>query len=443
MIPAVAKATDAPYGKTCPGGFKDRTPETPDNQAHSISTGMTDTKRVLLIISGGIAAYKSLTLIRRLKERGIAVRCVLSVAATKFVTPLTVGALSGDKVYTDLFSLTDEQAMGHIRLSREADLVVVAPASADLLAKAANGLADDLASTILLATDKPVLVAPSMNVEMWEHPATQRNLATLAADGVRQVGPERGDLACGELGAGRVAEPDHILSSIEALLEDTSTSLRSVRTLVTSGPTHEPIDPVRYLGNYSSGKQGHAIAQALVSLGAEVTLVTGPTKEPDPPNARVIHIQTAEEMLAACLKTLPVDVAICAAAVSDWRASVQANQKMKRSGNIQHIELVENPDILGRLSAAQLNRPTLVVGFAAETESVVENAKKKRLAKGCDWIIANDVSHETGVFGGTHNRVHVIDEAGVENWPSASKVTIAGRLAARIASEIAHKSIDA
>jgi phosphopantothenoylcysteine decarboxylase/phosphopantothenate--cysteine ligase len=402
---------------------------------------MTDTKRILLIISGGIAAYKSLTLIRRLRERNIAVRCVLSVAAAKFVTPLTVGALSGDKVYTDLFSLTDEQEMGHIRLSREADLVVVAPASADLLAKAANGLADDLASTILLATDKPVLIAPSMNTEMWEHPATQRNLAILAGDGVHRVGPDEGDLACGEIGAGRVAEPDNILATIEAMLAGTLSDLASVRALVTSGPTQEPIDPVRYIGNRSSGKQGYAIAQALAALGAEVTLITGPTKEPDPLRARVIRIQTAEEMLAACLKALPVDVAVCAAAVSDWRASVPANQKIKRSGKPQHLELIENPDILGRLSAAQPNRPTLVVGFAAETESVIENATKKRLTKGCDWIIANDVSQKSGVFGSTHNKVHVIDEIGVEDWPVASKAVIAERLAARIASKIACRSI--
>lgn len=402
---------------------------------------MTDTKRILLIISGGIAAYKSLTLIRRLRERNIAVRCVLSVAAAKFVTPLTVGALSGDKVYSDLFSLTDEQEMGHIRLSREADLVVVAPASADLLAKAANGLADDLASTILLATDKPVLIAPSMNTEMWEHPATQRNLAILAGDGVHRVGPDEGDLACGEIGAGRVAEPDNILATIEAMLAGTLSDLASVRALVTSGPTQEPIDPVRYIGNRSSGKQGYAIAQALAALGADVTLITGPTKEPDPLRARVIRIQTAEEMLAACLKALPVDVAVCAAAVSDWRASVPANQKIKRSGKPQHLELIENPDILGRLSAAQPNRPTLVVGFAAETESVIENATKKRLTKGCDWIIANDVSQKSGVFGSTHNKVHVIDEIGVEDWPVASKAVIAERLAARIASKIACRSI--
>ena len=402
---------------------------------------MTDTKRVLLIISGGIAAYKSLTLIRGLRERNIAVRCVLSVAAAKFVTPLTVGALSGDKVYTDLFSLTDEQEMGHIRLSREADLVVVAPASADLLAKAANGLADDLPSTILLATDKPVLIAPSMNTEMWEHPATQRNLAILAGDGVHRVGPDEGDLACGEIGAGRVAEPDNILTTIEAMLAGTSSDLASVRALVTSGPTQEPIDPVRYIGNRSSGKQGHAIAQALGTLGAEVTLITGPTKEHDPLRTRVIRIQTAEEMLAACLSVLPVDVAVCAAAVSDWRASVPASKKIKRNGKPQHLELIENPDILGRLSATQPNRPTLVVGFAAETESVIENATKKRLAKGCDWIVANDVTEESGVFGSTHNKVHVIDEIGVEDWPVASKAVIAERLAARIVSKIACKSI--
>ena len=402
---------------------------------------MTQTKRVLLIISGGIAAYKTLTLIRRLREHEIAVRCVLSNAATKFVTPLTVGALSGGKAYTDLFSLTDEQEMGHIRLSREADLLVVAPASADLIAKAANGLADDLASTVLLATDKPVLMAPSMNTEMWQHPATQRNLSILANDGVRFVGPSAGDLACGEVGPGRLTEPDEIFATIEEMLAGVSQDLASVSTLVTSGPTQEPIDPVRYLGNRSSGKQGHAIAQALANLGADVTLITGPTSESDPTRTKVIHIQTAEQMLAACLEILPVDVAVCAAAVSDWRTSLPANNKIKRTGKTHHLELIENPDILARLSVSTPTRPALVVGFAAETESVIENAVKKRLSKGCDWIVANDVSQEFGVFGGTQNKVHLIDEAGTEDWPATSKIIIAERLAARIASKINRMSV--
>ena len=402
---------------------------------------MTHTKRVLLIISGGIAAYKSLTLIRRLREHEIGVRCVLSKAATQFVTPLTVGALSGGKTYTDLFSLTDEQEMGHIRLSREADLIVVAPASADLIAKAANGLADDLASTVLLATDKPVLMAPSMNTVMWHHPATQRNFSTLAKDGVRFMGPGEGDLACGEVGPGRVSEPDEIFAMVEKMLSGGSQDLASVSTLVTSGPTQEPIDPVRYIGNRSSGKQGHAIAKALANLGADVTLVTGPTSESDPIHTKVVHIQTAEQMLAACLETLPVDVAVCAAAVSDWRTSLPANNKIKRSGKTRRLELIENPDILARLSASTSTRPALVVGFAAETESVVENAVKKRLNKGCDWIVANDVSQEFGVFGGTQNKVHLIDEAGTEDWPATSKTIIAERLAERIAAKIGHKSI--
>ena len=402
---------------------------------------MTHTKSVLLIIAGGIAAYKSLTLIRKLREHEIAVRCVLSKAATQFVTPLSVGALSGGKAYTDLFSLTDEQEMGHIRLSREADLIVVAPASADLIAKAANGLADDLASTVLLATDKPVLMAPSMNTEMWQHPATQRNLSVLAKDGVRFVGPGEGDLACGEVGPGRLTEPDEIFATVNKMLAGVSQDLTSVSTLVTSGPTQEPIDPVRYIGNRSSGKQGHAIAQALANLGANVTLVTGPTNEPDPTHTKVVHIQTAEQMLAACLETLPVDVAVCAAAVSDWRTSVPANNKIKRNSKTHHLELIENPDILARLSASTPTRPALVVGFAAETETVIENAVKKRLSKGCDWIMANDVSQEFSVFGSTQNKVHLIDEGGTEDWPATSKTVIAERLAERIASKIGHKSI--
>ena len=403
---------------------------------------MLENKRILLIISGGIAAYKSLELIRRLTDRGAAVRCVLTAGGAQFVTPLAVASLAGDKVYTELFSLTDESEMGHIRLSREADLVVVAPASADLMAKMANGLADDLASTVLLATDKPVLIAPAMNTQMWAHPATQRNFAVLRNDGVRHIGPNAGDLACGEVGAGRMAEPDEILAAIEAFFAATGEGrLSAVRALVTSGPTHEAIDPVRYIANRSSGKQGHAIAAALGNLGADVTLVTGPTGEPDPAGADVVRIETAQQMLAACQKALPVDVAVCAAAVSDWRMATPGNQKIKRDGATPALDLVENPDILKTLSAKGRKRPALVVGFAAETEAVIDNATRKRKAKGCDWIVANDVSPETGVFGGDDNHVHVIDAGGVETWPAATKKDIATRLAARIAETIEAKGI--
>ena len=402
---------------------------------------MADTRSVLLIIAGGIGAYKSLVLIRRLRERGFSVRCVLTAAATRFVTPLTVGALSGEKVYTDLFSLNDEQEMGHIRLSRESDLVVVAPATADLIAKAACGLADDLASTILLATDKPVLLAPAMNKEMWDHPATKRNMARLENDGLHRVGPNTGDLACGEVGDGRVAEPEEILKAIEILVTGKTGKLSAVRTLVTSGPTIEPLDPVRFIGNRSSGKQGHAIAQALSNLGAEVTLVTGPTKEPDPSHAKVIRIETAEQMLSACIRCLPVDVAVCAAAVSDWRAMTPKNQKIKRNGKTRRLELIENPDILAYLSADNSARPRLVIGFAAETESVLENAKKKLLAKGCDWIIANDVSAGSRVFGSEENTVYIVDKQRCESWPKASKTTVAEHIAARIASEVVSEPI--
>ena len=399
-----------------------------------------DGKRVLLIVAGGVAACKSLDLVRLLRARGAAVRCVLTAAGAEFVTPLSLAALSGDKVHGDLFSLTDESEMGHIRLSREADLVAVAPATADLMAKMAHGLADDLATAALLATDKPVLLAPSMNAQMWAHPATRRNAATLAADGVHRVGPDDGALACGETGAGRMAEPADIVSAIERLLaregEEPAARgrLDGLRALVTSGPTVEPIDPVRYIANRSSGKQGHAIACALGDAGAEVVLVTGPTAQPDPPGARVAHVETAGEMLAACRDALPVDVAVCAAAVADWRAAAPGNRKLKRNGARRRtLELVANPDILATLSEPGESRPALVVGFAAETDEVVANAGAKRAAKGCDWIVANDVSPGTGVFGGERNRVHVIDGAGVETWETAPKDEVARRLGARIA----------
>ncbi len=397
---------------------------------------MLDGKRILLIISGGIAAYKSLELIRRLRERGAEVRCVLSAGGAEFVTPLSVASLSGEKVYSELFSLTDESEMGHIRLSREADLVVVAPASADLLAKMATGLADDLASTALLATDKPVLVAPAMNARMWEHPATRRNLRTLEADGVLRVGPEAGDLACGEEGEGRMAEPAQILAAIEQALPG-ERPLGGKRALVTSGPTQEAIDPVRYISSRSSGKQGHAIAAACARLGAEVTLVSGPTGQPDPAGVRVVRIESAAEMHAACEKALPVDVAVCAAAVADWRVARPRGHKLKKDGGPPKLELVENADILAALSAAGNRRPTLVVGFAAETEKVVKNAVAKRAQKGCDWIVANDVSPRTGTLGGDRNAVHLITADGVERWPKMSKAAVAERLAARFAEHLA------
>lgn len=398
-------------------------------------------RRILLIVSGGIAAYKTLDLIRRLRQAGAAVRCVLTRGGAQFVTPLSLAALSEDKVYQDLFSLTDESEMGHIRLSREADLVVVAPASADLLAKMAAGLADDLASTLLLATDKPVLVAPAMNVRMWEHPATQDNMRRLEERGIRRVGPEAGDLACGETGAGRMAEPEAILAAIADLL-GAARPLAGRRALVTSGPTFEPIDPVRFIGNRSSGKQGHAIARALAALGAEVTLVTGPVALADPDGVTAVHVETAEDMLAACQAALPADVAVCAAAVADWRVAAPAASKHKKADGKPPpaLELVPNPDILATLSAPGPRRPRLVVGFAAETESVVDNAVAKRARKGCDWIVANDVSAAAGTFGGEENAVHLVTGTGVEDWPRASKAAVAERLAARVAEALAESA---
>ena len=391
-------------------------------------------KRVLLVVSGGIAAYKTLSLIRRLREHGATVTCILTKAGAEFVTPLSLASLSENKVYGELFSLTDESEMGHIELSRAADLVVVAPASADLLAKMANGQADDLASTALLATDKRVLVAPAMNVRMWEHPATQANLKTLTDRGVLTVGPNEGPMACNEFGFGRMAEPEEILAAIERFFA-TGARLSGRRALVTSGPTYEAIDPVRYIANRSSGRQGHAIAQALARLGAATTLVTGPTRLPDPDGIDVRHIESAQEMLSACQDSLPVDVAVCAAAVSDWRIARESTQKIKKNGAPPALSLAENPDILASLSAAGNARPRLVVGFAAETEKVVEHAQAKRARKGCDWILANDVSPETGTFGGAHNTVHLIDTASVESWPPMTKDEVAERLAARIADD--------
>jgi phosphopantothenoylcysteine decarboxylase/phosphopantothenate--cysteine ligase len=394
-------------------------------------------RRILLIVAGGIAAYKCLELVRRLRSAGAAVRCVMTEAAKQFVTPLALAALSEDKVYSDLFSLTDESEMGHIRLSREADLVVVAPATADLIARMAAGLAGDLAGAVLLASDKPVLIAPAMNAMMWAHPATQANLATLAARGVRRVGPNAGDLACGEVGSGRMAEPDEIVAAISACLA-VDRRLAGRRALVTSGPTREPIDPVRYLSNHSSGKQGHAIAAALAARGAETVLVSGPTAEPPPPGVRLVAVETAAEMLAASEAALPVDVAVMAAAVSDWRVDSIAAQKLKKDGGgPPALRLVENPDILATIARRGNDRPALVVGFAAETTDIVAAAQAKRLKKGCDWILANDVSPGTGTFGGDTNTIHLVDAAGIEHWPAMSKHEVAARLADRIAGALA------
>jgi phosphopantothenoylcysteine decarboxylase / phosphopantothenate---cysteine ligase len=394
-------------------------------------------RRILLVISGGIAAYKSLDLIRRLRERGAQVRAVMTRAAAEFVTPLSVAALSEDKVYTDLFSLTDESEMGHIRLSREADLIVVAPASADLLARMAAGFADDLAATVLLASDKPVLVAPTMNLMMWAHPATQANLATLSARGVVRIGPGSGELACGEVGSGRMAEPLEIVAAVEHLLQPAERRLAGRRALVTSGPTREPIDPVRYLSNHSSGKQGHAIAAALAGLGAKTVLVSGPTQEPTPAGVELMPVETAAEMLAACQQALPVDVAVMAAAVADWRVERVAAHKLKKDGKgPPRLVLAENPDILATIAGGTNDRPALVIGFAAETDDIVDNARAKRLRKGCDWILANDVSPGSGTFGGDNNRIHLVDADGVEDWPVMTKTELATRLARRIADHL-------
>ncbi len=393
---------------------------------------MLEDKRILLIISGGIAAFKALDLIRQLRKRGAWVTPVLTKSAQEFVTPLSVSALSEEKAYTDLFDLTDEAEMGHIQLSRSADLVVVAPATANLMAKMAQGLADDLASTLLLATDTQVLVAPAMNVRMWQHPATQRNLQLLKDDGVAFVGPNEGDMACGEYGPGRLSEPDEIVNAIQTQLAEGPLTGR--RVLVTSGPTHEPIDPVRYIANRSSGAQGTAIAKALLSLGAEVVFVTGPADEPRPDGAHVVEVQTAQEMMEAVQSVLPVDAAIFAAAVADWQVVGASDSKIKKQdGAIPSLNFSENPDILATVSQMKKGRPDLVVGFAAETDDVVENAKKKLARKGCDWIVANDVSPETGIMGGRENAVILISDNASETWPRMGKDAVALQLAERIA----------
>jgi phosphopantothenoylcysteine decarboxylase/phosphopantothenate--cysteine ligase len=403
-------------------------------------------KRILLIVGGGIAAYKSLELARRLKERGASVRAILTKGGAEFVTPLSLSVLTEEKAFTDLFDLKDEAEIGHISLSREADLVAVAPATADLIAKMAHGLADDLATAVLLATDRQVLAAPAMNVRMWEHPATRRNMATLRADGIAFIGPEEGEMACGEYGLGRMAEPEAILGAIERLLGDKTsagatplrargTPLHGRKVLITSGPTQEPIDPVRYIANRSSGKQGHALARAAAALGAEVTLVSGPVTLPDPEGVKVIRVDTAHEMLAATLAALPADIAICAAAVADWRAADEAPQKLKKEpdGSGPALKLAANPDILATIAQAGPQRPHLVIGFAAETEDLIENAKGKRARKGADWIVANDVWPGTGAMGGDRTQVHLITAAGVEDWPPMSKDEMAARLLARAA----------
>ena len=403
---------------------------------------MQQNRRILLIIAGGIAAYKTLELIRRLREREFTVRCIVTRAGARFVTPLALASLSGERVFTDLFSLTDEAEIGHIRLSREADLVVVAPATADVIAKMAHGLADDLASTALLATDKPVLIAPAMNPAMWEHPATRRSIAQVQADGVRLVGPNPGDMACGETGLGRMAEPDQMVEAIEHILAAAAGPLRGLRALVTSGPTVEAIDPVRFIANRSSGKQGHAIAAALVDAGAEVVLVSGPVHEPDPAGASVVRVESAREMLAACEAALPVDIAVCAAAVADWRVLASSRDKIKKrpDGTPPTLVLAENPDILKTLSHAAA-RPRLVVGFAAETGNVVANGRRKLAAKGCDWIVANDVSREQATFGSVYNTVQLIrSDAEVETWPKLAKAQVASRLVTRIAAHFASAS---
>lgn len=389
-------------------------------------------KNILLIIGGGIAAFKSLDLIRRLRERGAIVTPVLSSAGEKFVTPLSVAALSGSKVYRDLFDLTDEAEMGHIQLSRSADLVLVVPATADLVAKMAAGLANDLASTLLLATDTPVMIAPAMNVRMWTNAATQRNIATLKTDGISFVGPTEGDMACGEFGPGRMAEPLDIVSKIEAIFADGP--LHGKRVLVTSGPTHEPIDPVRYIANRSSGAQGTALAVALRDLGAEVIFVTGPADVSPPEGVQVIAVETASQMLVAVEESLPVEAAVFVAAVADWRVVGAADSKIKKvKGKLPTLEFAENPDILATVAQLKKGRPVLVVGFAAETDDVSANATAKRLRKGCDWIVANDVSPETGIMGGAQNTVTLISQDNVENWPRMGKDAVAQKLATRIA----------
>jgi len=391
-------------------------------------------KRLLLIIGGGIAAYKCLDLIRRLRERGMTVRVILTKGGEEFVTPLSLSGLSGERVYTDLFSLTDEVEMGHIRLSREADLILVAPATADMMAKMAAGMADNLATTALLATDKPVMIAPSMNSRMWQHAATQRNLNQLIQDGIHVIPPESGDLACGEVGAGRLAEVDHMVHALEDFFTPVG-SLLGKHILITAGPTYEAIDPIRYLANRSSGKQGYAIARALCALGARVSLISGPTSLAAPHGIETTQVESAAEMLAACQNALPADVAICAAAVADWGVRDVQQQKIKKqAGGLPELQLTENPDILKILGNTKDRRPALVIGFAAETENIIDHARDKLKSKGCDWILANDVAIKDGisVMGGDDNRVTFITAGGAEEWAPSHKDEVAKRLAQKI-----------
>ena len=400
---------------------------------------MADQKRVLLVVPGGIAAFKCLEIVRKLRINGHAVRCILTRAGAQFVTPLSLETLSEEKVYQGLFSLTDESEIGHIELSRDADILVVAPATADIIAKMRAGIADDLATTVLLATDKPIMIAPAMNIRMWEHAATQDNIAILRARGITLIGPEEGDMACGEYGMGRMTEPDDLVEKIMSFLKtpnnagDRMNKLAGKKALVTSGPTHEPMDPIRYIANRSSGRQGSAIAKALADQGANTVLISGPTNLTDPPGVIVRRVNSAVEMLAACKRELPTDIAVCVAAVSDWRIAKPAENKIKKNGTIPKLELIENPDILATLSQSVSNRPRLVIGFAAETGSVVDRAMEKLNKKGCDWIVANDVSPGTNTFGGTENTIHIVAKHGIDNWPTMSKELIGQKLAERIA----------
>lgn len=396
-------------------------------------------KRILLVIGGGIAAYKSLDLIRRLRERGAILRCILTKAGHEFITPLAVGALCGERAFTDLFDPQSEFDVGHIRLARDTDLVIVAPATADLIAKMAGGHANDLASAVLLATDRPILIAPAMNPMMWQNPATRRNVVQLVADGVKLIGPNAGEMAeSGEAGTGRMAEPLEIVdAAMQALAGAADKPLAGKRVLITSGPTHEPIDPIRYIANRSSGKQGHAIAAAAADAGAEVVLVSGPVNVPDPRGVTPIHVTTARQMLEAVKAGLPADAAIFAAAVADWGIASPEAQKIKKTkSGAPSLALTENPDILATVAKLKIGRPKLVVGFAAETETVIDHAKAKLKSKGCDWIVANDVSPQTGVMGGDRNTVHLVSAAGVESWPSQSKDEVARHLIARIATAL-------
>jgi phosphopantothenoylcysteine decarboxylase/phosphopantothenate--cysteine ligase len=396
--------------------------------------------RILLIVSGGIAAYKSPDLVRRLREQGSRVRCLLTHGGAEFVTALALQAVSEEPVYQNLFSLTEENEMGHIRLSREADIILIAPATANIIAKIAHGIADDLATTALLASDKPVIIAPAMNHQMWNHPATQDNLTLLKARGVTIIGPDEGKMACGEFGVGRMSEPQDILTELEFFFT-ANKPLRGKHALVTSGPTFEAIDPVRFIGNRSSGKQGHAIAHALEALGCKTTLISGPTQQPDPVGVSVIRVESAEEMLYACEASLPADIAICAAAVSDWRVESKAGSKIKKAASATppKLKLIENPDILATISKLRNKRPGLVIGFSAETDDVISNAASKRKHKQCDWIIANDVSPSTGIFNGDTNQIHLITSDSVEEWPKMTKLAVGQKLGKRIVAHFGEK----